>query len=309
MIEVVDGTQSVPTVLSATNGTLRVAGVQLGDRLIVELADLGLRDHTAVVKNFTWNDLQRLGGIGALSFHSSAASLGASARANIKNTIQFALEPPNASNTTAQGQQRAQWCQQLNGQYAFLAIPSSRGIGMFPDDMSHWHGAGDGTTSLDARCQEEYAAWLAAMAGLGFNYVNEPENIVDCQKRSALCAVSDALIGHQLETLNMVSEITGAGFFYHTYEERTHTEVSTADKVVYEKKYADPAGLDYLLPADPIRITLTRFSSNTPLLCFPPNPILIETMPIFFVNRNGQVTPCVMWTGREKMVADALRDE
>ncbi|MBY0522742.1 MAG: hypothetical protein K2R98_05065 [Gemmataceae bacterium] len=136
-IQLLDGKEKVPT-LTVAKGIATISGVQQGDSILIEAGKAG-RDVVAVVKNFTWNDLQRAGG--KITVHPDYQELPQPLRDNILETIKFAL---NLDENSAQSKQRQVFEKELakkfpDAKLATLKIPSALGIGPLPWDYNHGH--------------------------------------------------------------------------------------------------------------------------------------------------------------------------
>ena len=88
-IVLLDGSNVTPK-MSIKTGIVEINSIQQGDRIVVEEMLSGTRDEVAVVKNFTWNDLQRLGPTN-LTFAPEYMSLNVNLRDAVTETIIFSL--------------------------------------------------------------------------------------------------------------------------------------------------------------------------------------------------------------------------
>jgi hypothetical protein len=307
-----DGSDAVPR-MSLSSNILTISSVQQGDRIIIEHPDSGCRDEIAVVKNFSWNDLQRLG-VGNLEMHSDFSGLHADIKAAIIDTIEFCLDPRDS---------RDQKFQLSNGSFPDsglstitytnfhashtnllqLDIPSSRSVGSYPWDYDHWH--------------------------MGIEVSTLSPDIVNKQTllETASGEDADTLGEYQSNTAGYLVTLLNASV--------AHTDVSFALSHTYEggeaidPKYQNPGGgADALRPGDPIRNIRWQFAAATvPKLSYPGNEDnanewmkATDTPPqqvwsvLIFVNSDGKIVligsgsggavdilPWAMWS-------DALRE-
>jgi hypothetical protein len=147
-IQAVDGASKHPEMELNKDGVLIISGVQQGDKIFVEATAFKKMDRVAIVKNFTWNDLERLGG--KISMHPDFDGLPAALKDDILDTIKFVLDPKKDS---SQEKQRKKLAADLLKPYedgtltikkpdpapASQDIPSALGVGQFPQDFDHGH--------------------------------------------------------------------------------------------------------------------------------------------------------------------------
>jgi len=301
-IALYDGPSTTP-VMMQEDTLLKISAVQQGDKIIIEDSLSGSYDCLAVVKNFSWNDLQRLGSSN-FAMSSEFAGLPAQIKVNILNTIKFCLDPRDMS---AQATQREVLEIALSGTgLCTLNVPSSRGVGFFPDDMGHFHLAAsailpDGVSTALNDLETESANQENA---LGIDYGTGCEEESDRAKFVA----HDVAVTDELKALLTQGCGTANPFMvYHTYE------------LVNQTSYI--GGL--MKPGDPIRNIKTAFES-VPQLFAPPDPDNAgswRTMPntydiveiSFMVNKNGKVVlfySAGFWSthGKSLLIRDALSE-
>lgn len=296
-----DGSNSVPQ-MSLSSNILTISSVQQGDRVIFEHSSTGARDEIAVVKNFTWNDLQRLG-VGNLEMHPDFSGLHAGIKAAIIDTIVFCLDPRPGRDQKLQmtndifpdsGLSSITYTNfhAAHTNLLQLDIPSCRSIGRFPWDYDHWH-LGLETETLSAVITNKKSVLVGAVESCFW----EPFPVFQSNTVSKL-----------VELINTTHADTNISFtLSHTYE------VNEGSAAVY----VDPDGVDTLNPGDPIRSIRWGFSTNSyPRLSYPgqddtadwvhgdsPVDVYYVTM---FVNRNGKVIISAYSSPAGGQVSDAL---
>ncbi len=304
-IALFDGPSSSPE-MTVKDNLLMITGVQQGDKIIVEEVLSGCKDQIAVVKNFSWNDLQRIGHAN-LNFSSDFVDLPAELRDNVINTILFCLDPRDTSD---QEIQRAALEIEMSGTgLCSLNVPSARGVGFFPYDMGHLHLAAsvvipdNVTTAVDDLDVESDAQ--RDRLGIGSTtYEYDEEN-------RAKFAAHDAAVLDLLKTaLTQGSATTDPFVVYHTYEGVNH------DPYIEEGAF--------MLYGDPIRNIKTAYGA-TPQLFAPPEsddagswvtmPNTYEIIQVeFVVNKSGDIVffrnagPFWSEHGRSLLISDALEE-
>ena len=303
-----DGPGTAPS-LALSSGVVTISGVQQGDRIIVEETS-GARDEIAVVKNFGWNDLQRLG-VGNLRIHTDFDALFPEIKNAIIETVLFCLD---VSPLRDQKHQLTNDVFQSTGMYAvsytnfqsdhpgllLLDIPSTRSIGIFPLDCDHFH--------------------------LGLEAADIPPTLAG-KKTDLMNAVSSALTGgypnFRTVTAGLLTDLMNSAhadplhisfLVFHTYEHNS----------AFPLAYLSPDATAYLLPGDPIRNVRWSFITNaSPLLTYPgqehdatwtnSNDPPVDLCQIqLFVTRKGEI---VLLGGdgygfvADGQVSDALREE
>jgi hypothetical protein len=151
-----------------------------GDKIIIEESTLGLRDELAIVKNFSWNDLQRLG-VGNLNFAPQYSSIHDDLKTAIIEMVVFKLD--DGTNRDQKDQlnldeypdsgRLSVTHTNFQSQHPGLAtqdVPSSRGIGWYPFDWDHFHLALE-TNVLTAA----FDATNASLNQAGANYSSAAE--------------------------------------------------------------------------------------------------------------------------------------
>jgi hypothetical protein len=248
-----DGPGVAPS-MTFSSGVITVSGVQQGDRIIVE-EEAGCRDEVAVVKNFSWNDLQRLG-VGNLRMHPDFDSLLPEITTAIIETVVFCL---NTSPSRSQKLQLAWdvfhdsgvWTNLYhdfhNGHPNMLTqdIPSSRSIGGFPWDCDHFH------LALETYC---LPASIAGQADL-------LRNAGDAVSGESFQATQAATCQCLVTLLNSTCSNSNDPFLlFHTYERPS----------AFHPTYMSPSATAHLLPGDPSRNVRRSFlNAQTPVLTYP----------------------------------------
>ena len=249
-----DGSNAVPQ-MSISSNILTISSVQQGDRIIIEHPYSGCRDEIAVVKNFSWNDLQRLG-VGNLEMHPDYSGLHVDVKAAIIDTIVFCLDPRPGRNQKLQMSNDSFPDSGLSSitytnfhaahtNLLQLDIPSSRSVGSYPWDYDHWH--------------------------MGIEVATLSTGIVSKQAalETAVSEDADTLGEHQSNTSGYLVTLLNASV--------AQTNVSFALSHTYEggeaknPEYQDTGGgADTLKPGDPIRNIRWQFTSATvPELSYP----------------------------------------
>ena len=304
-----DGPGSTPTT-ALSSGILTISGVHQGDRIIVEDTETGSRDEIAVVKNFTWNDLQRIGG--SLTMHPDFNGLHTAIKEAIIETVLFCLD---ASPTRAQHAQLSNDTFPDSGLYSVvhtnfhathpdllkLDIPSARSIGYSPHDFVHFH------------LGLELATAPAAIENKRVSLLNVRNSTYD----NGFQAFQAATVALLVDLMNSTYDYPLAIPFlvFHSYE----------DTVTFTTDYLSPGVTSYLRPGDPIRNVRWPFIADaSPLLTYPGQehdasfvngttdpPVSLYQID-FFVNRRGEVV-LVAADGHmgsaDGMVSDALQEE
>jgi hypothetical protein len=297
-----DGTNTVP--MMTLDGTLlRISGVQQGDRIIVEEPVSSCRDILAVVKNFSWNDLQRLGPAN-LTFSAAFADMSAPLRSNVLESIRFCLDTRDTSEQAAQ--REALETELADPTLCTLDIASAHGVGPFPDDMRHFHLASSATVSgaVISAVSALDAASDADKAALGITSETRHENEED---RAKFAAHDEAVRNDLTNALAQGCGAIGPFVVYHTYEWVNH-----------DPYIATGASMRF---GDPIRNIKTTFGGS-PALFAPPDPdnasswfSMTNTFNIievsFVVNQYGQViiykdVGSGMEHGKSLLISDAL---
>lgn len=249
-----DGSNSVPQ-MSLSSNILTISSVQQGDRIIIKHPDTGSSDEIAVVKNFSWNDLQRLG-VENLEMHPDFSGLHADLKTAIIDTTVFCLDPrPNRDQIL----QLTNDCFPDSGLSTItytnfhavhtnllqLDIPSSRSVGSYPWDYDHWH-MGIEVATLSTGIVSKQAALETA--------VNEDADTLGEHQSNTS--------GYLVTLLNASVAQTNVSFaLSHTYEG------GEANNPEYQET---GEGSDTLKPGDPIRNIRWQLSSATvPELSFP----------------------------------------
>jgi len=297
-----DGSNSVPQ-MSLSSNTLTISSVQQGDRIIIEHPETGCRDEIAIVKNFSWNDLQRLG-VGNLEMHPDFSGLHADVKAAIIDTVVFCLDPRENRDQKLQlsndifpdsGLSTITYTNfhAAHTNLLQLDIPSSRSIGGYPWDYDHWH-LGLEVETLPAVITNKQAILANAES---LPWVSFP-------------VFQSNTVAKLVDLVNTTHADTNITFLLsHTYEA---TEGSAA-------VYVDPAGVMTLKPGDPIRNIRRQFTTNDlPSLSYPGQddtanwvhgalPVEVYYI-LMFVSRNGEIVITVDSTTASGQVSDALRD-
>lgn len=308
-IRLVDGSTQTPQ-MSLNGGVLTISGVQQGDKIILEEPNSGCRDQTAVVKNFTWNDVQRVG-LQNFRVVSTYDSLSQTTRNALKDLAVFCLD--NRATRDQKNQLNQDWYpdtgqsthpgyadfQQQHPNLANHDIPSARSIGAYPDDFEHFH-LGLEVASLPADLQTKKNQLLQAVEG-------SLQSAAEFQENTA---------AKLIELMNATTDLTDLSFLLaHTYEG------GEAQTVEYEFNGVQATHH----PGDPtrnIRINLT--TGATPKLTFPGqedtadwehgDEAPVEVLQIgLFVNHNGKIVPIgangAVWAILfDHMRADALEN-
>ncbi|HXC66293.1 MAG TPA: hypothetical protein VN638_02675, partial [Nitrospiraceae bacterium] len=277
-LQIVDGNETQPTlsvlkiVIDPTlepegQTSLTLSGVQHGDVLILEETSSGATVSLAVVKNFSSNDLQRLHNAGfdlsiAEPFDVSAKCSGA-----LIAVAKFILDVEAGSSQSAQREaflvsMRDKFSEgDLDSSKAFpcaLEIPSAFGIGMFPDDASHFHLASSVEQSDDLLKSIEavQSSILAAADAKGLSHFTDP-SAESSSYRNSCQEHHDETSATLAEMLTLATDAGHGIHIWHSYE-----RVSTL--------YADPVGQKPLWPGDPIRNIMCSVDGN-PELFEPPD--------------------------------------
>jgi hypothetical protein len=279
-IALLDGSGATP-VMTLDGNLLKISAIQQGDKIIVEEPSSGCRDQLAVVKNFSWNDLQRLGPAN-LAMSDDFAGIPAQLKANILDAIKFCLDPQD---TSAQATQREALETALAGTgLCTLNVPSARGVGPFPDDMGHFHLAASaavpgGVTTAVNDLETESDTQTTT---LGIDFATSYQDKAD---RTKFAGHDTAVLNKLKDALTQGSGTTDPFLIYHTYE------------IVNHDPYIDVGAL--MKPGDPIRNIKTAFGADAQLFAPPdPNnasswltmPNTFNIVPVnFVVNKNGKV--------------------
>ena len=302
--------------MTLSSGTVIISSVWHGDKIIVEETDTGNRDEIAVVKNFSWNDLQRLGPSN-LKMHPDYNALRSEIKNAIIETILFCLD------TSPTRQQKAQFdgnmfydsgiwdtppytnFRQNHPNLLQLDIPSARSIGSCPFDLDHFHLALE-TYPLPPTIAEK----MDALAVLQKNIETQPFLDQQAQTRQPL-----------VDLMNLAYESPDKPFLlFHSYD-----LITSGSEGTYFPAYLTPSATDHLLWGDPvrhIRWNLWDTQHQHPWLTYPkhdthPEWEGKESSPqgiwfvSFFVDRKGQVVlfpRSLMWN-QKGMASDALREE
>jgi len=291
-----DGSNAIPQ-MSLSSNILTISSVQQGDRIIIEHPETGCRDEIAVVKNFSWNDLQRLG-VGNLEMHPDFAALTNVVGNAIIDSIIFCLDPRDSREQKTQftndcfhdaGLSYSNYCgfHTTYPNLLQLDIPSARSIGLYPDDYEHWHMG----LEVDALPPDIYTLKtnLSEVGMLSESYYELQSNAVPML----------------VDLLNRTVEHTNISFMLsHTYESGEGAFAV----------YVDPAGSDTLDSRDPVRsIRCDLNGSSSPQLVFG-GATVYDTYPwlhqsdsapqevwqvSFFVDKNGKV----VLVGRESTLS------
>jgi len=320
-IRLVDGPEALPTAIAGSidiQPAIIISGVQQGDTIIIEEQSEHRRDKAAIVKNFTWNDLQRLQAEGkSLTFAPEFNLLSPTLKTNIINTILFSLDTalPNQQ-LNNQSWQREVWEQNLTGTgLATLNIPSAMGVGIFPDDMSHGH------LALSSEVPDEIKNAVKELSNLKGTKAQELK--IDAlikvpydspNYRDKYQKLYEALTNALKQMLTVYCGGDKPFVVYHTYELPFYG-VKDEDNA----KYIDPEGKRILKPGDPIRNIKTGFAATQPQLFVPPkinDASSWEQMPntkyvtgiSFFVNKEKQIIILPSYIGlvESLQVIDAL---
>ena len=256
-IQLVDGAHNTPKA-SVKGGILTISAVQQGDTIVVEEQKCNSRDQLSVVKNFTWNDLERQGK--KLTFASHFAKLPHKLRTNIINTILFIIDPRL---TSEQAKQREAMEKAMVKIYpgkglATLNIPSAMGVGIFPDDASHFHFALSApkpkeidkiVKALEKKVESEKSRLGLDSDNQDYEKPEDRKKFVDHYK---------SVLSNLVEVLTKTCSGSVPFTIYHTYE-------------IVGWSYVDPAGKKGLIVGDPIRNIKTSFVDNKPKLFDPPD--------------------------------------
>ena len=290
---------------------LTVSGVQQGDVLILEQPNSRQRDRVAVVKNFTWNDLGRMGikrdkDFGKLQFAPPFDGLDVNFKVNIQSTIVYCLNQ-NEGRKQQKDRQTYMLDHPEHAELAGYDIPSARGVGFFPEDMFHFHdmiGVGD---DLKRRID----TFRAKVPGVTqFDYASSGRRK----------AVIDAVKPLTTEFVEIMKEIakqpkkTADVLKYHTYESADLCKDPNYLGVKLQGDQEFPG----LNEDDPIRNIRTDFlptsgdkiPPNTPRLEGPPEneQCPYHLQPIFIINREGKIEIFMEhYVGMAQQVEDALK--
>ena len=253
-IRLIDGPDSSPR-MELENDVLIISGVQHGDKLIIEESVSGSQDKVAIIKNFSWNDLQRLG-VNNLVFSSEYSTLSQTCKNNIRDLLLFCLD--NGANRDQKSQLNQSWYpdpgqfppmhsgySNFDTLYPYLAchdIPSARSIGLAPDDLSHFH------IALENTIVPVNIALLA-------------ESLYDTAENST---GEDDFVGDtasDFSDLMNLSEVRNDSFvLFHTYE--------TGEGQTEAYQYGNIPATHYA--GDPVRSIRINLSTNAmSTLCFP----------------------------------------
>jgi len=309
-VRLYDGPEPSPT-MTLASGVVTISGVQQGDKIIVEETGLSLRDEIAVVKNFSWNDLQRLGS-NNLTMHPDFNDLLPEIKDAIIGTILFCMD------TSPTRQQKVQFdkdyfydsgswgtvhtdFRQNHPSLLTLEIPSARSVGLYPYDLDHFHIA-----------LETYPLPPSIIAQT--NSLGEVWEAVDEQPFPIMRA---ALRQHFVDLLNSAYGFPNETPFllFHTYEARE----------TFSPAYMVSGATAYLMPGDPVRNIRWTFANPYPYpdLTYPGSETSagawrnISASPQqigiigFFVDRKGRVVLVPQGGTRaiKGMLSDALREE
>jgi len=305
-----DGSESVPT-MTLASGVVTVSGVQQGDKIIAEETGSNFRDEIAVVKNFSWNDLQRLGP-GNLTMHPDFNGLLPEIKDAIIGTILFCLDTSPGRVQKMQFERdhfydSGSWgishtdFRSNHPNLLTLEIPSARSVGFYPHDLDHFHIA-----------LETYP--LPPSILVQTNALGEAWETVDKQPFPIMHA---ALRQHFVDLLNSAYGFPNNTPFllFHTYEARE----------TFSPAYMASGATAYLLPGDPVRNIRWTFVDPQfcPELTYPGNEMDASAWQGkssspqqvwqigFFVDRKGRVVLVPQGGTRTSkgMQSDALREE
>jgi len=214
-IECLDGSEATPHI-QLVNGVLQITSVQHGDRIIIEELQTGCRDIAAVVKNFSWNDLQRLGA-NNLTMHPDYAAFPSSFKANVIDTIKFCLNPNAGAPQAIQREALELDPDVAAAGLCTLDIPSARGVGVYRDDMSHLHlGA---FSTIPASVLSDVTMYDDLIASKAQEH--DLLQLLDASSmdfRVSALQFIDEVYTNMVSVLSSAWDITDADVVFHTYE-------------------------------------------------------------------------------------------
>jgi hypothetical protein len=283
-IHLVDGPDADP-VASERTGVVTIASIQQGDAVIVQENRSKGRDQVAVVKNFTWNDLTRRKT--KLTVAADFSTLPDKLKNNVIETIKFVLNPGATSEQAKQREalKKAFEKSHPSDKLATLAIPSALGVGVYPDDSSHFHFA---VAARSSALSAEVEAFDKKEESAKTKFkIDDAKGVEDPADRKKFLDHYKAMLKTLVAMLTKAAAGTGPFTIYHTYE-------------FVNVPYVDPAGVSRLKFGDPIRNIKTPLDTNKPQLFAPPdigNASSWMSMPDtanvaqigFFVNKKGEI--------------------
>lgn len=198
-------------------------GVQHGDAFLLTDGVTGVSAEVAIVKNFSRNDMERLHSTGhALELAPPVGPLSVLG-SQLTDTIEFLLADGPG---TAQDRQRLavqgaapQSTDVVRADPASLDIPSARGVGLLPDDVSHVHfGAPDGAIAADVA---EFVASHDQAIGAEVEGVTVPTRSpahADVAFRQAVEATQQAVAGELAQVFARIADVPDVTTLWHSYE-------------------------------------------------------------------------------------------
>jgi hypothetical protein len=242
-----DGTPN-PTDEFMTIDVLQISGIQHGDVLVFTDTASETTADVAVVKNFSRNDLSRLNNAGYALGLAPPFNDPGSLSETLIDTIAFVLADGPG---TSQELQRSSLAGTVTGPFpstdtpradpGTLDIPSARGIGMVPDDSSHFHPCAPALTAQLANLVTALKTGAATAA----NGIPIPANPVHATEsyRVDVTAHHSAMHDPLDRLIDDFAETSGATTIWHTYEAPPATL----------GPYLLPGNTLQLWPGDPIR--------------------------------------------------------
>jgi len=311
-VRLYDGPEPEPT-MTLDSGIVTVSGVQQGDKIIVEETGSNFRDEIAVVKNFSWHDLQRLGP-NNLVMHPDFNGLQPAIKDAIIGTILFCMDTEPMREQKKQFDKdyfydSGSWgippytdFRQNHPNLLTMDIPSARSVGAYPWDLDHFHIALE-TYPLPP----VIVAQMDTLDEVRDSVEHEPFPVQHAATHQLLVSLLNSAYGFPNETPFML---------FHTYEDRAHFSPAY---------YMVPGATDYLFYGDPIRNVRWTFANPYlfPDLTYPGSETMagawegVNASPqgiwqvSFFVDRKGRVVLFPRdgyWTARS-MASDAIREE
>jgi hypothetical protein len=329
---VVDGPQDTPTIevkrydLAGTPDpidefttidVLQISGVQHGDVVVFTDSASETTADLAIVKNFSRNDLSRIHNAGyALGLIPPFNDPGRLSKTLI-DTIAFVLADGPG---TPQELQRSAVAGTVTGPFppidtpradpGTLDIPSARGIGMLPDDSSHFHLC---APTLSAELENRVTALEASAATVADSIVIPDNPVYATESYRVDVTAHDGATRDALDRLiDDFAPTDGATTIWHTYEEPPAMPAN----------YLLPGNVLQLWPGDPVRnIRADRESRPRLFTCSDLRDVLagiadqsLETLHLdvgLFVNRRAEIVLYIepdrlIDYGETLQVADAL---
>ncbi|MGH7831319.1 MAG: hypothetical protein ACREP8_14205, partial [Candidatus Binatia bacterium] len=290
---------------AVVNGVLRINSVMQGDVITVIDTNTNALDKVCVVKNFSLNDMNRVG-FDNVDFHADHAGVAQNVKTGIKGVIRFALE--DGANTAQERERQAAQAQFAAHAppLAVLDIPSARGVGLFPDDKSHVHfgnppgipqAVNQARTDLETEVQNQEQQ----------QQVGYPLDFKRASERGKINRLQSGIRAKQEAAFNAYAAAATIFYIYHTYE-------------IVPGTYYD-GGAGRLIVGDPIR-NIRANQGQGPTLFKPPNATSASSVwdrvnavhvdeTTYFVDRTRKirlVSPSLTAYGKALMVGDALHE-